>query len=176
MNWPVLLAIVLIVAALFALVWAGRLRTASGLPPGLILSNDTTSGQRGKPLRSERYALSGTPDYVVRTPNGLVPVELKPARNDPEPRDSHLLQVLAYCLLLEDTNGKPPPYGLLRYNSGTFKVDYNKETRAYLLSVMDEMRQAASAPEVHRNHDNPHRCRACGYRSICEESLWPADK
>jgi CRISPR-associated exonuclease Cas4 len=112
---------------------------------------------------------------VVRTPGGLVPVELKPSRNDAEPQDSHLLQVLAYCLLLEETQGKRPPYGLLRYSSETFKVDYNNETRAYLLSVMDEMRRAAEEQYVHRNHDRPQRCRACGYRSICEESLW-ADK
>lgn len=166
------LAIALIVAALFALVWAWRLRAASGVPGGEIISQDTKAGARGKPLVSERYALRGTPDYVVRTPNGLVPVELKPSRNDAEPQDSHLLQVLAYCLLLEDTEGKRPPYGLLRYSSETFKVDYNNETRAYLLSVMDEMRRAAEESEVHRNHDRPQRCRACGYRSICEESLW----
>jgi CRISPR-associated exonuclease Cas4 len=85
------------------------------------------------------------------------------------------LQVLAYCLLLEETEGKRPPYGLLRYSSDTFKVDYNNETRAYLLSVMDEMRHAAQELHVARNHDQPQRCRACGYRSICEESLW-ADK
>jgi CRISPR-associated exonuclease Cas4 len=99
-------------------------------------------------------------------------VEVKPGRNESEPHDSHLLQVLAYCLLLEESEGKPPPYGLLRYSSDTFKVDYNKETRAYLLGVMDEVRRAALEADVHRNHEMAQRCRACGYRSICEESLW----
>ena len=77
----------------------------------------------------------------MSTPGGLVPVEVKPEREDAEPRESHLLQVLAYCVLLEETRGKRPPYGLLRYKHDTFKVDYNQETRGYLLGVLDEMRE-----------------------------------
>ncbi|MEO8288653.1 MAG: CRISPR-associated protein Cas4 [Chloroflexota bacterium] len=174
MAGAILAAVVLLGAALLALVWAGRLRAASGVPDGDIVSQDTAGEERGKPLYSARYGLTGTPDYIVKTSRGLVPVEVKPGRTDAEPHESHLLQVLAYCLLLEEAEGRPPPHGLLRYSSNTFKVDYNSETRSYLLSVMDEMRLAAEESEVHRNHDNPQRCRACGYRSICEESLYDA--
>jgi CRISPR-associated exonuclease Cas4 len=117
--------------------------------------------------------LAGTPDYIVRTGQGLVPVEVKPGRTEDEPRESHLLQVLAYCLLIEEAEGKRPPHGLLRYSNNTFKVDYNKETRAYLISVLDEIRHAASMTEVDRNHAQPARCRACGYRPLCDQSLWP---
>ncbi len=172
MGWAIIPAVALIAAALVVIAFAGRLRSASGVPEGEIVSRDTNSQERGKPLFSGRYGLTGTPDYVVRTSRGLVPVEVKPGRKEAEPHDSHLLQVLAYCLLIEETEGKRPPYGLLRYSSDTFKVDYNDETRAYLLSVMDDMRAAAEEPDVHRNHDQAQRCRACGYRAICEESLW----
>jgi CRISPR-associated exonuclease Cas4 len=172
LGWAIVLAAALIGAALLALGLAGRLRATSGLPTGEIVSRDTTAEERGKPLFSATYGLTGTPDYIVKTSKGLVPVEVKPGRNESEPHESHLLQVLAYCLLLEETEGKRPPYGLLRYHSDSFKVDYNDETRAYLLSVIDEMRQVADEPDVSRNHDQPQRCRACGYRSMCEESLW----
>jgi CRISPR-associated exonuclease Cas4 len=172
LGWAVIVGIALIAASSLALVWAARVRKATGLPGGRIISRDTGPEERGSPLFSARYGLTGTPDYVIRTSRGLVPVEVKPARYESEPHDSHLLQVLAYCLLLEETEGKRPPYGLLRYSSDTFKVDYNAQTRAYLLSVMDEVRGAAQATEVHRNHDQPQRCRACGYRPVCEESLW----
>ena len=172
MGWAIVVALALISASLLALAWANRLRSASGLPDGEIISHDTSAGERGTPLFSARYGLTGTPDYIVRTSGGLVPVEVKPGRNEAEPHESHLLQVLAYCLLLEESEGKRPPYGLLRYSAHTFKVDYNDQTRTYLLSVMDEVRRAAEEPEVHRNHDQLQRCRACAYRSICEESLW----
>jgi CRISPR-associated exonuclease Cas4 len=172
LGWAVILGIVLIGASLLALLWAARLRNATGLPGGSIVSRDTSKEERGKPLFSARYGLTGTPDYIVRAAGGLVPVEVKPGRREAEPHESHLLQVLAYCLLLEDNEGKKPPYGLLRYSSDTFKVDYNGRTRAYLLEVLDEMRRAAQEQDVQRNHDQAQRCRACGYRSVCDESLW----
>jgi CRISPR-associated exonuclease Cas4 len=95
MPWAIILALTLIVASILALAWAGRLRAASGLPDGEIISRDTGAEERGKPLFAERYGLTGTPDYVVRTSGGLVPVEVKPGRHESEPHDSHLLQVLA---------------------------------------------------------------------------------
>lgn len=170
----VLLVSALFTLALLVLLWAGRLRQESGVPQGKIAASDMYGGlpgTPGKPLFSERFGLSGTPDYVVATREGPVPVEVKPGRGETKPHESHLLQVLAYCLLLEERDGKPPPYGLLRYSSETFRVDYNSETRAYLIEVLDEMRQAAEQREVHRNHQVAARCKACTYRDVCEEAL-----
>lgn len=120
---------------------------------------------------SHRFGLTGTPDYIVETPDGFVPVEVKPSRTDSEPRESHLLQVLAYCLLLEEQEGKRPPYGLLRYSTETFRVDYNNQTKQHIISVIEEMRGAATQMEVHRSHDMVARCRMCAYRTICDEAL-----
>src|SRR5262245_91284 len=119
-------AVVLLVLAAALLAWSVRLKRQHGLPGGKVVYSDTGATQMAaRPLYSPRYGLTGKPDYLIATRRGLVPVEVKPTRDDPEPRESHLLQVLAYCLLLEDNEGKPPPYGLLRYRSETFKVDYN---------------------------------------------------
>ena len=98
-------------------------------------------------------------------------MEVKPGRTESEPHESHLLQVLAYCLLIEESAGKRPPYGLLKYSAATFRVDYNSETRAYLLSVLDDMRDAARQPEVHRSHAVTGRCKACAYKEVCDEAL-----
>lgn len=170
-----LFAALLLGLGMVALAWSARLRRRHGLPGGKVVYSDTSADRRAaRSLYSQTYGLAGKPDYLVATSRGLVPVEVKPERNDPEPRESHLLQVLAYCLLLEETEGKSPPYGLLRYKENTFKVDYNTETRAHLLSVLEEMREASRAEEVHRNHEQPGRCRACLYRDVCDESLWAA--
>jgi CRISPR-associated exonuclease Cas4 len=172
--WALLLAVVLIALSALLLAWAARVRKLTGLPDGRLVSRDTDAEEQGRPLYSARYGLTGTPDYVVRTSRGLVPVEVKPGRNEAEPHESHLLQVLAYCLLLEEEQGKAPPYGLLRYSSQTFKVDYNSGTRAYLLAVMDDMRHAAESDDLPRNHNQAQRCRACAYGPVCDESLWVA--
>ena len=173
----IFVAVVLVVLAVVMLARSARLREESGLPEGKITQSDTGIEERGKPLFSARYGLTGTPDYIVSTSRGPVPVEVKPTRTDSEPRESHLLQLLAYCLLIEDTQGKKPPYGLLKYSTNTFKVDYNSKTRAHLLEAMEQIRTTATQEEwqVGRNHDVPGRCRACGYREVCDLSLWPGE-
>jgi CRISPR-associated exonuclease Cas4 len=170
-----LLGAVLIGLAVAMLAWSLRLRRLHGLPGGRVVYSDTGASEMpARALYSPRYGLTGKPDYMVATRRGLVPVEVKPTREDAEPQESHLLQVLAYCLLIEESEGKRPPYGLLRYKQETFKVDYNSETRAYLVAVLEEMREARQQVEVHRNHEQRGRCRACGYAEVCEEALWPA--
>lgn len=170
---PLSLGALFLVLAALLLIWSSRMRRTSGLPSGRLMLSDTDPEQRGQPLYSARYGLAGTPDYLVDTRQGPVPVEVKPGRTDAEPHESHLLQVLAYCLLVEESHSKRPPYGLLRYSDESFKVDYNRQTRAYLLEVLKQMREAETARQAHRDHQAPSRCRACGYRSVCEESLWP---
>jgi CRISPR-associated exonuclease Cas4 len=167
-----------LVAAVFAVVllaWAARLRTSTGLPSGRVVASDTGAlrERRGKRLYSQTYGLSGAPDYLIETAEGIIPVELKPARNDAEPRESHLMQLLAYCLLVEENFGKRPTHGILRYANDSFRVDFTEETRAYLLDVLDRMREEAVDTPPGRSHDQPQRCRGCAYRLDCDVSLWP---
>ena len=167
-------AVILLGLAALALALSARYRKLHGIAGQIVYSDTGASELPAKPLYAPRYGLTGKPDYLVATRQGLVPVEVKPGRTDPEPQESHLLQVLAYCLLIEDSEGKPPPYGLLRYRHETFKVDYNSQTRAYILDVLEEIKEAHRLPEVHRNHEQPGRCRACAYRDLCEEALGEA--
>src|SRR5688572_30674022 len=161
----------LLIGAVALLAWSARLRRESGLPQGLVTHSDVDEARRSALLISHRYGLTGTPDYIVDTPDGPVPVEVKPSRTDTEPRESHLLQVLAYCLLLEEQESTRPPYGLLRYSTETFRVDYNSQTRQHVIAVIAEMREAAKQLEVHRSHDVPAKCRMCTYRTVCDEAL-----
>lgn len=172
------IALVIALIGVLALAASSRGRRNSGLPTGEIRASDVGLEERGKPLYSARYGLTGTPDYVVETSRGTVPVEVKPTRTEEEPHQSHLLQVLAYCLLLEEQSGRKPPYGLLRYSTATFKVDYNRATRAHLLEMLDAMRQKSEEEEweVERSHNVAGRCRACGYREVCDRSLWPEER
>ena len=43
--------------------------------------------------------------------------------------------------------------------------------RERLLEILDEMRTARQSNTVHRDHVQPSRCRACGYRAACDEAL-----
>jgi len=65
-------------------------------------------------LISARYGLSGRPDCLVRVDDGVVPVELKSGRSprSGRPYEGHMLQLAAYCLLVEDVCQAFVPYGL----------------------------------------------------------------
>jgi CRISPR-associated exonuclease Cas4 len=173
--------------ALAAWLWARRAARRVSLPAGRVIYSDTgapvgrvaplTWNEQGepqeKPLLSHRHGLVGRPDYLVQTDEGIVPVEAKSARCPPGgvPYDSHLMQLACYCLLVEDVLGARVPFGVIRYRDRQLRVDYTDELREALLELLDEMRGARRAAEVHRSHDEAARCAPCSYRELCDESL-----
>ncbi|OGS42396.1 MAG: CRISPR-associated protein Cas4 [Euryarchaeota archaeon RBG_13_57_23] len=126
---------------------------------------------RSKAFKSEKYGLSGRPDYVIKIEDNLIPVEEKTGRTPQGPLFSHILQVAAYCLLIEETEGKAPPYGLLKYPQHEHDIEYNEDLRRILLEKLAEMRAAVEKADVHRNHNRPGKCKYCSRRSVCPEKL-----
>ncbi|HXW67016.1 MAG TPA: PD-(D/E)XK nuclease family protein [Thermoplasmata archaeon] len=118
-------------------------------------------------LRSPRYRLAGRPDEIRRLPDGrLVPIELKtrdaPARGPPP---SHRVQLEAYLLLIEETTGRPPPYGLLRYGDGQeFRLPWTPIARAEVV----RLRAALAEPYDGRATPSPAKCARCGWREVCD--------
>lgn len=166
------LAVVLIVLAAAALILALRTRASTGLPWAPILADDARVG-RGleRPLLARRYGLSGKPDYLIERGGRQIPVEVKPGRYAKQPYESDLMQLAAYCLLVEETSGHAPPYGILRYAEASFRLRYTPEVRADLLTILDEMRDLLDAEDADRSHSQPGRCAGCGFADICEDSL-----
>lgn len=166
MNAIVFLLLILGLALLF-LSW--RLRQESGLPAGDVTYSDADAV--AQPLVSQRYGLVGKPDYIVLHDGVPIPVEVKPNRTADEPYESDVLQVAAYCLLIEETNAKTPPFGVLRYRDATHQIDYTPLLRGRLLRTLEDMRAALDADDVARSHQSAARCEACGFRGSCEECL-----
>ena len=161
-----------LLAALVLWRQANRGRAAAGLPAGQVVYVDTGAWQRSeRPLFSNRYQLVGKPDYLVREGRAVVPVEVKSRSAPASPYLSHVMQLAAYCLLVEDALGAPSPYGLIHYHDKTFRVEFTKALRAELLALLQEMRNAQSARVVHRNHEQAARCARCGFAEACGESL-----
>jgi CRISPR-associated exonuclease Cas4 len=161
----------LLLLALLTLLWAARLRASTGLPWAPVVYQDTGGHAPEQTLVSRRHGLSGRPDYLISSRGRMIPVEVKPGRRAAEPYDSDLMQLAAYCLLVEETTGVAPPYGLLRYAERTFRLDYTPRVRDELLDMLDTMREALDAPDCGRSHDQPQRCRACGFYEQCDEAL-----
>jgi CRISPR-associated exonuclease Cas4 len=171
----VALAVVALLVGWLALRAAGRARQSAGLPAGRIVYADTGDWRPlEKPLFSAEYGLTGKPDYLVQTRRGLIPVEVKSSTAPPRPYPSHVLQLAAYCLLVEATAGQAPPHGFIKYVDATFEIDYTPALRTELLALLEAMRfhRASRAPNgVPRSHDEPQRCAGCGYRPMCGQAL-----
>ncbi|MGH9626740.1 MAG: CRISPR-associated protein Cas4 [Bryobacteraceae bacterium] len=147
-------AVALILAAIALLGWLYfRRKGDTGLPTGSLVYEDAGRHHLEGPLVSHRYALTGKPDYLIQTDDGLVPVELKSA-NCPRsgPYEAHIAQLTAYCLLVEDVLGKRVPYGILQYADTQLRIPYSEAQRQRLIELADDIRMCLEAEDVHRDH------------------------
>jgi CRISPR-associated exonuclease Cas4 len=166
------LILLLLILALTLWLWARRGRAAAGLPCGQVVYVDTGTWQRNeKPLFSNTHQLTGKPDYLVRERSRVIPVEVKSRAAPDAPYVSHVMQLAAYCLLVEDVIGSAAPYGYIHYRDRTYRVDFTKALRGELLQLLKEMRRAGHAKQVHRSHANARRCAHCGFQAVCGEML-----
>ncbi|PWH11696.1 MAG: CRISPR-associated protein Cas4 [Anaerolineae bacterium] len=165
-------AFALLVLALVLFWVSGRTRRAAGLPGGRIIYTDTQGwGKVEKPLYDPVLGLTGKPDYLVEKNGHLIPVEVKSGHAPEAPYDSHIYQLAAYCLLVERTMGRRPPYGIIHYPNRNFAVDYTHELEDALLALLAEIRRDERRDEVARSHTSAARCARCGFRAVCDQRL-----
>ncbi|QQS48949.1 MAG: Dna2/Cas4 domain-containing protein [Acidobacteriota bacterium] len=166
-------AFVLGLIALILLATSSKYRVAAGLPRGRIIYNDAAGLAEGE-LHSRTFDLKGKPDYIIKDYYGsIIPVEVK-SRNLPpsgEPYESHLLQLGAYFILIEDVFGKVPPYGLIRYRDETIRIDNTLDLREDVLDIMEDMRACLEEDYAERSHKQKARCTHCSMAHACDQKL-----
>lgn len=157
----------------FLFFWqSNRQRKDAGLPGGRVIYTDTRGWNKlEKPLYYAALDLTGKPDYLVEQNGKIIPVEVKSGRAPDAPYDSHIYQLASYCLLVEKTYAKRPPYGIIHYEGRDFAVDYTLELEASLLDLLAEMKSDERRREVPRSHEQASRCKRCGFRKVCDQSL-----
>ena len=160
-----IVAIGLVLLGLLLAVWALRALSTRRRDRqyGALVAADAGSPTR---LRSLRYRIQGRPDELRQLSDGrVVPVELKsrvaPAGGPPR---SHLAQVGAYCLLVEETTGRSPPFGVLRYADREFRVAWDGAARAELLALRREI----DRPYDGRATPSAARCARCPWVGVCD--------
>jgi CRISPR-associated exonuclease Cas4 len=171
MNMLSIVLALLLLAILFF--WqSNRQRQTAGMPSGRVIYTDTRGwGKVEKPLFSQALGLTGKPDYLIEQNGQIIPVEVKSGRAPEAPYDSHIYQLASYCLLVEKTYGKRPPYGIIHYNNRDFAIDYTQELESSLMELLAEMKRDERKREVPRSHEQASRCARCGFRNVCDQSL-----
>ena len=162
-----LLALLAVLTALYLLLgrWSRREGQRLGVDSGGIIAAD--DAYLGMPtLRSERFALVGRPDQLLRVGRAVVPVEQKPHARRMQP--SHVMQIAAQCLLVQEVYGVRPPYGLLVLAGGVQQeVPFTAQLEARLLDTMARMREVLVADYEPCPRWVALKCRACGFRTTC---------
>lgn len=143
------------------------------MPAGDVIYSDTGAWYpQREPFYSPRLMLVGKPDYLVEEADGgIVPVEVKSSKAPESPYPGHVLQLAAYCALVEEAYGLRPYYGIIQYKDRAFAVTYTEEVEEDLLDVLDEMREDMFADDVDRDHEDWRRCAGCGHRDHCYQRL-----
>ncbi len=139
---------------------------ARRLPAGKIVYQDADGS--GAPLFAKNYPLSGKPDYVVLSPEGVpIPVELKLSADAEEPQRSHIMQLAAYFVILEDLYDRPPQYGVLRYANREFTIHYTETLKRKVLRRLAEMEQCDERRPPMLTGQLLSKCRVCPFQPIC---------
>lgn len=146
-----------------------RLRKIHGIPEGSITYTERDSDE---PLYSDKYMLVGKPDYIIKKEGAKIPVEVKTGRVPRGPLFSHIMQIGAYLLLVEEKYKEKPPYGIIEYEDHSqHKIEYTEELKELVISKVEEMRKIFKTNEVHRNHKRVGKCMGCSRKDACPEKL-----
>ena len=138
---------------------------------GFSLKSTAVSVDGSKSLSMRRYVsqiqgLSGQPDALIIENGFVIPVERKPLAR--KMRDRHVAQLLVYMRLVEEFEGKRPPYGYLILGSQCrrIKISNSDERQAWLQKQLDEM-TAIMEGATPRPAPHPRKCAKCDVRSFC---------
>lgn len=121
-------------------------------------------------LRSDEHGIQGKPDYIVEKNGNYIPVEKKTGRTPKGPLFSHIIQLVAYCMLVEEAFGKVD-HGLLEYDERRYFIDYSKNLKKTVIKLRENLLKDLGRGEAHRNHERKGKCINCSRRDICPERL-----
>ena len=146
-----------------------KLKNKHKIPTGNITYQDLS--RPAKPFFSKRYKITGKPDYIIKNKNYFLPIEVKTSSYT-EPQENHILQLAAYCQLIEENYKKFVPYGFLIYSDvSRFKIPFDPKTRFELESTINNIRNIMKSGKISRNHSEIGRCKNCSMRQFCDFKL-----
>jgi len=172
LNTEIVLLAVLVVTAVIVLdaisMSARRKHKAAGLNPRTVTVS--IDGSKTVPVReyiSEMQGLAGKPDALISENGCIIPIERKPLAR--KIRDRYVAQLLVYMRLIEEFEGKKPPYGYLILGASCrkIKIENSPARQEWLQKIIDEMRQVLENKAAAAAAPQPNKCRKCDVQHAC---------
>jgi CRISPR-associated exonuclease Cas4 len=137
----------------------------------VIFADHNQWGRVEKPLYDPTFNLTGKPDFLIEQEDVIIPVEVKSGRGKTAPYDSHIYQLAAYCLLVEQSFGIRPPHGILHYSNQDIAVDYTPQLKQEIIDLLRDIRSQERRRNIPRSHYSSNRCRRCSFLAACDQAL-----
>jgi len=175
-DTPTNLAALAAVGAIILLIAASVLKRVARakqrrwqMPKGKVISVDDGNGII---LTCRKLQLVGRIDVIRRDGKWHIPEERKKKiLKGNRPWDEDVLQLFAYCYLLNE-NLMPAPKGILIYQNGPrFDLEFSLGARNRLMQVLQRIKSLHNARDVNRSHNSPAKCVSCKAQRICFQSL-----
>jgi CRISPR/Cas system-associated exonuclease Cas4 (RecB family) len=174
---PTEIVLLLLILGLIIFMWDLFERRSSSIrkEAGLEEKTELISLRGGTCLPSKEcfspsLGLTSKPDALIKEEGYVIPVDVKPMTN--KVRDRHVIALFAHMRLIEETEGKRPPYGILLMGEKRrrVKIKNSEEKQRWLDALLEEMRSicdgvpAVPAPSTYK-------CRSCDVHGICKYSM-----
>lgn len=116
---------------------------------------------------SHAQGIAGTPDALIIEDGFVIPLERKPMAR--KIRDRYVAQLLVYMRLVEEFEGKKPPYGylILGKNCRRVRIYNTPKKQKWLQSILDDMRDILNERAEAKPSPFPAKCHRCSMRSHC---------
>ena len=85
--------------------------------------------------------------------------------------ESEILQLAAYCLLVEERFGRQVKRGQLLFPNGSLDLEFDEELRGRLVNALATLGAPERLALGGRSHNSRARCRGGGFRQVCGDSL-----
>lgn len=145
---------------------SNKLSSSHKIQDGEVLYSDLFD--EGKTIFSKKYMLSGKPDYILKREGSFYPVEFKTASCD-KPMKNHVIQLAAYCHLVEQKYNCFVPCGILVYNQRKhYKIEFNPGLRFDLDKTISNMKSIIKKGNTVFSPDyKSPKCVNCSMRRYC---------
>jgi CRISPR-associated exonuclease Cas4 len=118
-------------------------RQLGSLASDLVYMDSSTTP--GDVIEAKTLLLRGKPDAIRKEQDYYIPIEVKTGKTPHDPHVNHTMQLMAYCLLMQEHYGVRPPGGIIKYPEKEFKVAYTQEAEKAVRDLVAEITQQKKA-------------------------------